>query len=122
MPIKTTKSTNADTKTNAAKTPAKTTKTASTTKPMKAETKPAAKTTTKTSSAAKSTMDARESNRLRQQRFLEKHREEINEKRRDRYAERKDGGLCPRCGKKLKSSKHTLCKDCLEKARDYNQR
>jgi len=66
--------------------------------------------------------DEREANRLRQQRFLERHREEINEKRREKYAMRKDGGRCPRCGKKLRSQKFSLCKSCLEKARDYNQR
>ena len=68
------------------------------------------------------TKDERESNRLRQQRFLEKHRDEINEKRRERYASRKTENKCPRCGKKLKSSKFTLCPDCLDKARDYNTR
>jgi ribosomal protein L32 len=69
-----------------------------------------------------STKAERESNRLRQQRFLENHRDEINEKRRERYAERKESGKCPRCGKKLRSLKHTLCKNCLETAREYNQR
>ena len=66
--------------------------------------------------------EKRESNRLRQQRFLERNREEVNEKRRERYAERKDSGRCPRCNKKLRSGKKTLCKDCLEKAREYNQK
>ena len=79
----------------------------------KAVKKPAAKT-------AKS-MDAKESNRLRQQRFLEKHRDEINEKRRERYEARKESNQCPRCGKKLRSAKFTLCKDCLERAREYNK-
>ena len=65
--------------------------------------------------------DVKEANRQRQQRFLEKHRDEINEKRRERYAARKEGGRCPRCGKKLRSLKHTLCKNCLEKAREYNK-
>jgi len=69
-----------------------------------------------------STKKERESNRLRQQRFLETHRDEINEKRRERYAARKKDGRCPRCGKKMRSLKLTLCKGCLEKARDYNQR
>ena len=69
-----------------------------------------------------STKAEKESNRLRQQRFLERHRDEVNEKRRERYAERKESGRCPRCGKKLRSRKSILCKDCLEKARDYNQR
>ena len=69
-----------------------------------------------------STKAEKESNRLRQQRFLERHRDEINEKRREKYALRKDDGRCPRCGKKMRSKKLTLCKVCLEKARDYNQR
>ena len=69
-----------------------------------------------------STKAERESNRLRQQRFLERHRDEINEKRRERYAERKEENRCPRCGKKLRSAKRTLCKICLERAREYNQR
>ena len=68
-----------------------------------------------------STKEERESNRLRQQRFLERHRDDINEKRRERYAERKENGRCPRCGKKLRSLKRTLCKNCLEKAREYSQ-
>ena len=67
------------------------------------------------------TNDEKEANRMRQQRFLEKHREEINEKRREKYAERKDSGRCPRCGKKLRSQKFNLCKVCLERAREYNQ-
>jgi flagellar biosynthesis/type III secretory pathway protein FliH len=87
-------------------------KTAKTTKPVK---------TTKAPQTAKALQDARESNRLRQQRFLEKHRDEINEKRRERYAKRKESGCCPRCGKKLRSLKLSLCKSCLEKAREYNQ-
>jgi len=70
----------------------------------------------------KALKEKREANRLRQQRFLEKHRDEINEKRRERYAARKESGQCPRCGKKLRSLKHTLCKNCLEKAKEYNQR
>jgi len=69
-----------------------------------------------------STKAEKESNRLRQQRFLERHRDEINEKRREKYAERKEGGRCPRCGKRLRSLKFTLCKSCLEMARDYNKR
>jgi len=100
----------------------KTTKTAKPTKTTKAIKTVKSTKTSKAAKPAKATLDARESNRLRQQRFLENHRDEINEKRRDRYAERKDSGCCPRCGKKLRSAKFTLCKDCLEKARDYNQR
>lgn len=65
--------------------------------------------------------EAREANRLRQQRFLENHRAEVNEKRRIKYNERKAGGYCPRCGKKLRSLKSTLCKNCQEKAREYNR-
>ena len=65
------------------------------------------------------TKDEREANRLRQQRFLERHRDEVNQKRRERYAERKESGRCPRCGKKLRSLKLTLCKICLEKAKEY---
>ena len=76
----------------------------------------------KVQKTTKAVLDARESNRLRQQRFLENHRDEINEKRRERYADRKNTGCCPRCGAKLRSSKFTLCKNCLEKAKDYNQR
>ena len=68
------------------------------------------------------TKDEKEANRLRQQRFLERHRDEINDKRREKYAERKESGRCPRCGKKLRSLKRTLCKDCLEKAKVYNKR
>jgi len=67
------------------------------------------------------TKEEREANRLRQQRFLERHRDEVNEQRRERYAARKESGRCPRCGKKLRSLKFTLCKQCLEKAREYNQ-
>ena len=94
--------------------PAKTTKTKKVATTKK-------KTSTRTTKTTKKVKDERESNRLRQQRFLEKHRDEINEKRRERYAERKESGRCPRCGVKQKSSKRTLCKDCLEMARYYNQ-
>ncbi|MCL1818945.1 MAG: hypothetical protein FWG35_08425 [Spirochaetaceae bacterium] len=64
----------------------------------------------------------REANRLHQRQFLERHRDEVNEKRRKRYARRIKEGKCPRCGKKLRSRSFTLCKQCLEKARDYNAR
>jgi len=70
----------------------------------------------------KALKEQREANRLRQHRFLEKNREEVNEKRRERYAARKESGQCPRCGKKMRSSaKLTLCNACLERAREYNQ-
>jgi recombinational DNA repair protein RecR len=68
--------------------------------------------------ASKKTID----NRLRQRRFFEKHREEINKKRRKLYAARKKESKCPRCGKKLRSTKSILCKVCLEKARENNNR
>jgi hypothetical protein len=67
-------------------------------------------------------MDAiREANRIRQQRFLENHKDEVNEKRREKYAARKDETRCPRCGKKLRTKKFILCKSCLTKAKQYNQ-
>jgi predicted amidophosphoribosyltransferase len=69
-----------------------------------------------------STPAEKEANRVRQQRYLETHREEVNEYRRDRYAERKAEGKCPRCGKKLRSAKSVLCKNCLGRAREYNAR
>jgi len=55
----------------------------------------------------------RANNRLRQQRYRELHRNEINEKRRERYEERKDKNRCPRCGGKVKKG-YTLCTDCCE--------
>jgi predicted RNA-binding Zn-ribbon protein involved in translation (DUF1610 family) len=61
-------------------------------------------------------------NRLRQQKFLETHRDEVNAKRRKKYAARKKEHRCPRCGKKLRSLKFILCKTCQENARDYNSR
>jgi hypothetical protein len=69
-----------------------------------------------------STKKEKEANRLRQQRFLENHRDAVNAKRRKKYAARKKEGRCPRCGRKLRSKKTLLCKNCLEKAKDYNQR
>ena len=101
----------------------KTTKVAKlkTTKAAKPKTAKTAKPKTAKAKVSKAVKDARESNRLRQQRFLERHRDEINEKRRKRYAMRKKSGQCPRCGKKLRSAKSILCKDCLERAREYNQ-
>jgi hypothetical protein len=62
----------------------------------------------------------REANRLRQQHFLEKHRDEVNKKRREKYAERKEKKKCPRCGKRVRTKKYILCKDCLSKAKEYN--
>jgi len=56
---------------------------------------------------------ARADNRLRQQRYRELHREELNEKRRERYETRKENNRCPRCGGKVKKG-YTLCEDCCE--------
>ena len=60
-------------------------------------------------------MDAktRADNRLRQQRYRELHRDEINEKRRERYEERKLKNKCPRCGGKVKKG-YTLCAECCD--------
>ena len=108
--------------------PAKAVKTTQAVKPVKPAKDVKATKAVKTSQAKKAPKTAqaieaaRESNRLRQQRFLEKHRGEINDKRRERYSERKESGCCPRCGQKLRSQKFTLCKTCLEKAKGYNQR
>lgn len=55
----------------------------------------------------------RAANRERQQRYRELHREEINEKRRERYEERKAKNKCPRCGGKVKKG-YTLCDGCCE--------
>ncbi|GHV42742.1 hypothetical protein AGMMS49546_22430 [Spirochaetia bacterium] len=63
----------------------------------------------------------KEANRIRQRRFLEKHKDEVNEKRRERYAERKEDNRCPRCGKKVRSKNYILCKNCLSKAKEYSQ-
>ena len=56
---------------------------------------------------------ARENNRLRQRRYLELHKDEVNEKRRERYQERLSLGKCPRCGGRTKKNR-TLCTDCCE--------
>ena len=60
-------------------------------------------------------MDAktRADNRIRQQRYRELNREEINEKRRERYEERKLKNRCPRCDGKVKKG-HTLCEKCCD--------
>ena len=63
----------------------------------------------------------RESNRLRQRKFLELHKEEINQKRREKYHERIDLGRCPRCGGKTKKGR-TLCTDCCEYMLDLNRK
>jgi hypothetical protein len=56
---------------------------------------------------------ARESNRLRQRKFLELHKDEVNAKRREKYHERIGHGKCPRCGGRTKKG-HTLCSDCCD--------
>jgi len=41
--------------------------------------------------------------------------------RRKTYLKRKKGGLCPRCGVKLKkTNKYKMCDDCREYFRSYN--
>ena len=56
---------------------------------------------------------ARENNRLRQRKFLELHKDEVNNKRRERYHERLSLGKCPRCGSRAKKGR-TLCSACGE--------
>jgi hypothetical protein len=63
----------------------------------------------------------KDANRIRQQRFLEKHKDEVNKKRRERYAKRKEKNKCPRCGKIVRAKNYILCKKCLVKAKEYNQ-
>jgi endogenous inhibitor of DNA gyrase (YacG/DUF329 family) len=64
---------------------------------------------------------ARENNRLRQRRFLEIHKDEVNAKRRERYHERLSHGKCPRCGGRVKKGR-TLCPDCCEYMLDLNRK
>jgi endogenous inhibitor of DNA gyrase (YacG/DUF329 family) len=64
---------------------------------------------------------ARENNRLRQRRFLELHKEEVNARRRERYHERLNHGKCPRCGGRVKKGR-TLCPDCCEYMLDLNRK
>ena len=63
----------------------------------------------------------RENNRLRQRKFLELHKEEINEKRRERYQERLSLGKCPRCGGKTKKGR-ALCADCCDYMLNLNRK
>ena len=56
---------------------------------------------------------ARENNRLRQRKFLALHKDEVNDKRREKYHDRIDSGKCPRCGGRTKKGR-TLCTDCCE--------
>jgi endogenous inhibitor of DNA gyrase (YacG/DUF329 family) len=64
---------------------------------------------------------ARENNRLRQRKFLEIHKEEVNARRRERYQERLSHGKCPRCGGRVKKGR-TLCPDCCEYMLDLNRK
>jgi predicted nucleic acid-binding Zn ribbon protein len=64
---------------------------------------------------------ARESNRLRQRKYLELHREEVNDKRREKYHERISLSRCPRCGGRVKKG-HTLCTDCCEYMLNLNRK
>jgi predicted nucleic acid-binding Zn ribbon protein len=64
---------------------------------------------------------ARENNRLRQRRFLELHKEEVNTRRRERYHERLSHGKCPRCGGRVKKGR-TLCPECCEYMLDLNRK
>jgi hypothetical protein len=64
---------------------------------------------------------AKENNRLRQKKFLDLHRDEVNEARRARYHERISAGKCPRCGGRIKKG-HVLCTACCEYMIDINRR
>ena len=64
---------------------------------------------------------ARESNRLRQRKFLERHKDEVNSKRREKYHERISLGRCPRCGGRTKKGR-TLCTSCCEYMLDLNKK
>ena len=64
---------------------------------------------------------ARADNRLRQQRYRELHRDEINEKRRKRYEQRKTNNRCPRCGGKVKKG-YSLCEDCCKYQGELNKK
>jgi endogenous inhibitor of DNA gyrase (YacG/DUF329 family) len=64
---------------------------------------------------------ARESNRLRQRKFLELHKDEVNNKRREKYHERISSGKCPRCGGRVKKGR-TLCTTCCEYMLDLNRK
>jgi len=64
---------------------------------------------------------ARENNRLRQRRFLELHKEEVNARRREKYHERLDHGKCPRCGGRVKKGR-TLCPECCGYMLDLNRK
>ena len=64
---------------------------------------------------------ARENNRLRQRKFLELHKDEVNQKRREKYHERISIGKCPRCGGRTRKGR-TLCTKCCEYMLDLNRK
>ena len=64
---------------------------------------------------------ARENNRLRQRRYLELHKDEVNAKRREKYHERISRGKCPRCGSRTKKGR-TLCTTCCDYMLDLNRK
>jgi len=63
----------------------------------------------------------RENNRLRQRKFLELHKDEVNDRRREKYHERINSGKCPRCGGRVKKG-HTLCTACCEYMLNLNRK
>jgi hypothetical protein len=63
----------------------------------------------------------REANRVRQKKYRESHREEINNQRKERYNERIAAGKCPRCGGKVKKG-YTLCANCCEYQANLNKK
>jgi hypothetical protein len=65
--------------------------------------------------------DARKANRERQKKYREEHRDEINEKRREKYNDRISAGKCPRCGGKVKKG-YTLCESCCDYQADLNKK
>jgi hypothetical protein len=65
--------------------------------------------------------DARKANRERQKKYREEHRNEINEKRREKYNDRISAGKCPRCGGKVKKG-YTLCENCCDYQADLNKK
>jgi hypothetical protein len=63
----------------------------------------------------------REANRERQRKYREAHRDEVNEKRRERYSSRVGEGRCPRCGGKTKKG-HILCEECCKYQGELNRK
>lgn len=63
----------------------------------------------------------REANRERQRIYRERHKEEVNEKRRERYSGRAAAGKCPRCGGRAKKGR-VLCEKCCEYQGELNRK